>query len=124
MISKVYRGKNKPIASFAITLTGGFFIFIGGLFTLFLSAFASRLAAGYVSNFVRGAYASGILGVIAGVIVMLAATMYDNRNRKITTEWGTVAVIFSVLSLFSLGGFGVGFLLGLIGGLLGITTKD
>jgi hypothetical protein len=66
----------------------------------------------------------GILGLIFGAIVIISAFMLNSKPREHST-WGTVIVIFSVLSVFGsmMGGFGVGLLLGLIGGILGITWK-
>jgi hypothetical protein len=41
------------------------------------------------------------------------------------TKWGMVIIIFSVLSIFSsaMAGFGIGLILGLIGGILALTWK-
>lgn len=66
----------------------------------------------------------GILGLIFGVIVIISAFMLNSKPHEHST-WGTLIVIFSVLSIFgsTMGGFGVGLILGIIGGILGITWK-
>ena len=66
----------------------------------------------------------GILGLIFGVIVIIGAFMLNSKPHEHST-WGTLIVIFSVLSIFGgmMGGFGIGLILGLIGGILGITWK-
>ena len=66
----------------------------------------------------------GILGLIFGVIVIISSLML-NRKPQEHSKWGILIVIFSVLSIFgsAMGGFGVGLVLGLIGGVLAITWK-
>jgi Family of unknown function (DUF6114) len=48
-----------------------------------------------------------------------------NSKPEEHSTWGTLILIFSVLSIFggAMGGFGVGLILGLIGGVLALTWK-
>jgi len=66
----------------------------------------------------------GLLGLIFGIIVVISAIMLNSRPEE-HTMWGTIIVIFSVLSIFgsAMGGFGIGLVLGIIGGVLAITWK-
>lgn len=66
----------------------------------------------------------GIVGAVFGIIVIISALMLNSKPEQHST-WGTLIVIFSVLSIFgsAMGGFGVGLVLGLIGGILAITWK-
>jgi hypothetical protein len=66
----------------------------------------------------------GFLGLIFGVIVIISALMLNSKPQEHTT-WGTLILIFSVISLFgsAMGGFGIGLILGIIGGILAITWK-
>jgi len=66
----------------------------------------------------------GVFGLIFGAVVIIGAVMLNKKPAEHST-WGTVIVVFSVLSIFgsAMGGFGVGLILGLIGGILGITWK-
>jgi len=66
----------------------------------------------------------GILSLIFGIIVIISGVMLYSRPSKHTT-WGVVIVVFSALSVLGsmMGGFGVGVLLGLVGGILAITWK-
>lgn len=68
--------------------------------------------------------ALGFLGLIFGAIVIISAIMLNSKPEQHST-WGTVIIIFSVLSIFgsAMGGFGLGLVLGLIGGILAITWK-
>ncbi len=67
---------------------------------------------------------AGILGLIFGAIVIVSAIMLNNKPQEHTT-WGSIIILFSALSIFGsmMGGFGVGLILGLIGGVLAITWK-
>lgn len=66
----------------------------------------------------------GVLGLVFGVIVIISAVMLNNKPQEHAT-WGSLIVLFSVLSIFgsAMGGFGVGLVLGLVGGILAITWK-
>jgi hypothetical protein len=48
-----------------------------------------------------------------------------NSKPQEHTTWGIVIAVFSVISIFggAMGGFGIGLVLGLIGGVLAITWK-
>jgi uncharacterized membrane protein YjjB (DUF3815 family) len=48
-----------------------------------------------------------------------------NKKPEEHNTWGTLIIVFSVLSVFggAMGGFAAGLILGLIGGILAITWK-
>jgi hypothetical protein len=65
----------------------------------------------------------GILGLVFGVIVIISAFMLNSKSQEHKT-WGTLIVIFSVVSIFgAAGGFAIGLILGIIGGIVAITWK-
>jgi hypothetical protein len=65
----------------------------------------------------------GVLGLIFGVVVIFAAIMLNSKPEQ-HTMWGSLIVLFSVLSIFgSAMGFGIGLILALIGGILALTWK-
>ncbi|MGC8911238.1 MAG: hypothetical protein ACP5K8_04120 [Nitrososphaeria archaeon] len=59
------------------------------------------------------------LGLISGGIV-LAASILLKEKPKNRTLYGTLIIVFSVLSIFSGGGFIIGALLGLVGGIIAV----
>jgi hypothetical protein len=63
------------------------------------------------------------LGLIFGVLVLLGALMLRIKpfNKKV---WGTMIIVFSVLSVIMGGGFIVGFILGIIGGAKALSLKQ
>jgi hypothetical protein len=128
--------EEKPTAAFLISLVAGIFILLGAaLMSLVGYGFMGMMnrygsgARGYGmmgQGFGMMGYGFGILaivGLVFGAIVIISAYMLNSKPREHTT-WGTLIVIFSVISIFgSAGGFGVGLILGIIGGVLAISWK-
>ena len=129
----------KPTAAFLLSLIGGIFILLGGGVGAMFGGFRGFAMMGRYGGMMGGyGYGSspygmmgglglglfGILALIFGAIVIISAIMLNSKPHEHST-WGTVIVLFSVLSLFGgmMGGFGVGLILGLIGGILAIMWK-
>lgn len=64
-----------------------------------------------------------ILGIVFGVIIIISAVMlYVNPEQH--QLLGALIIVFSVASIFScMGGFGIGLILGVIGGIVAIFGK-
>jgi len=133
--------EEKPTAAFVLSLVAGIFILLGGGMMSMLGSFMGQYGFGMMGGYggfggmmgygrypfgVMGAAFGvlGVLGLVFGVIVIISALILNKKPAEHST-WGTVIVVFSVLSIFgsAMGGFGVGLILGLIGGILGITWK-
>lgn len=67
-------------------------------------------------------FGMALFGLISGVIVLLSTFMI--RKYPTNYTWGTLMIIFSVLSFFGMGGFVVGAVLGIVGGALAITWRQ
>jgi hypothetical protein len=133
-----------PTAGFVLSLIGGIFILLGGaaitMIGSFLGSFGFGMMGGYhgwggmmrygypghsmIGWFGYGLGFLEILGLIFGVIVIISSAMLDRKPQE-HSKWGILIVLFSALSIFdsAMGGFGVGLILGLIGGILAITWK-
>jgi hypothetical protein len=122
--------EERPTAAFLLSLAAGVFIVLGGgLMSMLGYGFMGMMNRygwnrwGYgMMGFAVGVM--GFLGLVFGAIVIISAFMLNSKPKEHTT-WGTLIVIFSALSIFgsAMGGFGIGLILGLIGGILGITWK-
>ncbi len=81
------------------------------------------LAAGSIpaiaAGFVEGI---GLFGLATGAIV-LASSMLLIAMPSQSKAWGALILVFSVLSLLGLGGFLVGAILGIVGGVLTLRWK-
>lgn len=69
------------------------------------------------------AYPMAILGIVLGAaIIILAVMLYNNPAQH--ELWGTLIIVFSVVSVISfMGGMGIGILLGIIGGILAVLWR-
>lgn len=106
-------------STYILILIGGIFVLIGGVFTSIfgnLMMFHMRPILGIF------AYMGVIIGVISGIIMIISAVKLNNRRSDRST-WAVIALVFTVLSLLDMGGFGIGFLLGIIGSLIELTRK-
>ena len=104
----------KPKTAFILSLIGGIFVLVVG--SLVITANGAH----------TGGFNLGLLGVIWGILMMIGAGMLYSRPQQHKT-WGIIVIVLSFLSWFVLalaGLIGVaGFMLGLIGGSLGIRWK-
>ena len=131
----------RPGAAFILSLIGGVFILLGGgamtMFGWWAGNHGYGMMGGYggwrgmmtpgfgmMGGLGYGLGILGVLGLIFGAIVIIGAFMMNSKPEQHET-WGILIVIFSVLGIFgsAMGGFGIGLILGLIGGILGITWK-
>lgn len=127
----------RPTTAFILSLIGGIFILLGGgmMSTIGSFGFGGMMSGmmgpgfgmmGYpgYGMFALGFGLFGIFGLIFGAIVLISALMLNSKPEQHST-WGTLIIAFSVLSIFgsAMGGFGIGLILGLIGGILGLNWK-
>lgn len=132
---------NYPTTAYILSFIAGILIIVSGsLITLLTYSwlvrwdpYISRIAGDVVPrwgdaaltpiNFIRIIFTSiAVLSLISGVVVLVAALLLRSRPREHTT-WGTLILIFSILSFFGMGGFFIGALLGIIGGALALSWR-
>jgi hypothetical protein len=94
---------------------GDIFVILCGLFLAVVGALVTFFALGIGAVF-------GLWGVICGVIMVVGGAIMNSRPQQ-HWMWGMIVLIFSILSLGSLGGLFMGFILGLIGGALGMAWR-
>ena len=126
-----------PEAAFVLSLVGGVLILIGSVVVM-MWAFGGMPTWGGPMGSMMGGYGgmmggmgfSGMgvfggmsfLGLIAGILVLVGAVMLRSRPADAST-WGIIILVFSIVSLFGMGGFFIGAVLGFVGGLLAVTWK-
>jgi hypothetical protein len=128
-------GEAYPKTGAVLALIGGIFIVLGG--AIFLGAAAYVIPHINLSNVTvpQGlnkadlpGLISGVLdvmgsfGLVCGAIVLVSATMLLARVGTRRT-WGILILVFSVLSFIGLGGFVIGAILGIAGGVLALRWK-
>lgn len=93
----------------------------GGMMSRYLSSPGFGLVGGYGFGF-GGIF--GLAGIVFGILVIVSAVMLYNKPIE-HSKWGLLILIFSVLSIFgsAMAGFGVGLILGVLGGIFALTWK-
>ncbi len=64
----------------------------------------------------------GIWGIVCGIVVLVGSYMLRSRPAS-HVAWGVIILIFSLVSIFAGGGFVIGMILGIVGGILAIVWK-
>lgn len=64
----------------------------------------------------------GTFGLVSGVIVLISGVLL-RTNPSQRSVWGVLILVFSILSFFGFGGFIVGAILGLVGGVMALRWK-
>jgi hypothetical protein len=124
-----------PKTGSILALVGGILILLGGALFIFVSVYVlpninyanlnvphglnSSAIPGLVSGVVG---VMGTFGLVCGAIVLLSAVLiFANVGQPRT--WGIMILVFSVLSFIGIGGFVVGAVLGIAGGVLTLRWK-
>jgi len=63
-----------------------------------------------------------LIGLASGILVVISAIMLNARPEE-HTVWGTVILVFSIISFLGMGGFLIGAILGIVGGALALSWK-
>jgi len=113
-----------PSTAFVLSLIGGIFILLGGLAT---AAIAAIIGGALFAFFPGGGVlliGLAVVGILIGLLTIFGAVMLRNRPESAHT-WGVLILVFAIISLFTSagGGFIIGFILALIGGIFAMTWK-
>lgn len=123
-----------PTASFILSLIGGLLILAGvGMMMTFsfgtpyygMMGGYNGMMGGYygmMQGFGYGGwfYGAAAIGLVSGIIVLIGAAMIYVRPSK-APMWGLLVLIFSIISFIGMGGFFLGAILGVVGGILALT---
>jgi hypothetical protein len=134
-------GAEKPMVAFALSLVAGLLILVGStVAAAFFPAapyygygpYYGGMMGGYYGGYygmMRGfgfgtwwLYGMVAVGIVSGIGVLIGAIMLYRQPSQAVT-WGVVILVFSVVSFLGMGGFFVGAILGIVGGILGLTWK-
>ncbi|MDA4118468.1 MAG: DUF6114 domain-containing protein [Thaumarchaeota archaeon] len=83
------------------------------------TTFSPSQIPGFVASLMQGI---GLFGLISGIIVLVSGAMI-RTNPSQRTLWGVLILVFSVLSFFGTGGFVIGAILGILGGIMTLTWR-
>ena len=109
---------NMPIEAYVLVLIGGILMLLGGAVFAFLGAVIfSLISLAAVGSLL------GIIGIISGIIVIFSALMMKSKNVQRVRMWSAIALIFSIVSIANGGGFVIGFLIAIVGSVIGLAYK-
>lgn len=107
--------EDKPTAAFVLSLIAAIFILLNGLVVAAIGGILALI-------FPEVGIALIALGLVFGVVVLIGAIMlYAQPQQHVI--WGILVLLFSIFSLVIGGGFIIGFILGLVGGILALVWK-
>ena len=116
-------GENKPYAAFILSLLSGLLILASSSFmlTMFPLNFGGMMGGGMMPWMGGFFWTFAIISIILGILILVGAVMLYTKPEQ-TKTWGTVILVLAVVSLFFGGGFLIGAILGIIGGILALTS--
>jgi len=129
--------KGEMGVAYALSLAGGILIILGSIVRVFFILFgiwvldrmkglminpSFSYSVAIASSIPRLMIVFSIIGLIAGVLVLISAMNLSSQSNVST--WGTLIIVFSVISFIGGGGFLIGGILGLVGGILAIISKS
>jgi hypothetical protein len=141
MASMAVNATEKPSSAYPKTaallaLVGGMIIILGGAIFIGVASFViphmnlSNLTVpqgmdkASLPGLISGVLAvMGGFGLVCGAVVLVSATMLLAKVGTRRT-WGILILVFSVLSFIGLGGFVLGAILGITGGVLTLRWKQ
>jgi hypothetical protein len=115
----------EPKAAFAFLLAGGILILFQGIIYGLITIYAGiGVATIYGAGFWGGLIAMlGVVLILFGVILIKGAFMVGTGEPDKVRSGSIIGIIFGALSIFFGGGFYIGFILSIVGGILGLTWK-
>jgi len=113
-------GEDHPTGAGVLTIIGGLFILLGGIAEMTIGSAVSAVSLGQAGGILAGL---GALGILMGILILIFGIVIL-VSVDTPLGCGIAVIIFAVISLASfLGGFVIGFILALIGGILAITWE-
>jgi hypothetical protein len=117
----------KPAAAFILSLTGAVLIILNALILAFfttaavvvLGAFGRTLGI-FLPRLGGLIFLMGVMGLAIGVVILAGAFMINSEDKTRVTTGSIIVIVFSVMSFFIGGGFIIGFILCIVGGILGL----
>ena len=114
----------KPTAAFILTLIGGVLVLIGSIVFIAAGSLAGSLGVPTTTTVTTTLVVSGVLGIVLGIVLIVASILLNTTDMKKRKLWSIIAIILAIISLVAAGGgFIIGFILALIGGILGLVKK-
>ena len=110
-------GPSYPSTAYILTLIGGILILIDGFITAAAAAAVGAAFLGLVPGIAALLIAFGVIALLFGLVILYGALQLKNRPQS-ARSWGILILIFAIISFIGGGGFFIGAILALVGGIL------
>ncbi|MGD0329879.1 MAG: DUF6114 domain-containing protein [Nitrososphaeria archaeon] len=120
--------ENRPTLAAILSLIGGILMVLSGAVFSMFGFTGFGMMGGYRGMMGGFGFPFGsmvglsLIGLMSGVLVIIAAVMLDTRPSE-HTIWGIIVLVFSIISFLGMGGFFVGAILGIIGGAFALSWR-
>lgn len=129
LVTKMETQSSSAPVSVILSMLGGVFVISGGLMLFaMLSWYGTTMMMGGQWHMYMFTYPRWLTAVVAsisilagGLVISASYKMYKEPKNKL---WGFLIIIGSLASLLSIGGFGLGGILALIGGVMELSRKS
>ncbi len=108
-----------PVAAFVLTLIGGILILLDGIYDAAVAAFVGSLVGAFFPGLGLLIIVLGIVALLFGIIILFGAVQMRSHPQSART-WGAVVLVLGLISIVGGGGFVLGLILALVGGILAI----
>jgi hypothetical protein len=139
MVSFIMATNQGPTTAYILFLIGGLIVLLYNVVTLAwfglngpywggFGGFMGGMMDGYhdFMGIYGGSYESfaviSIVGLVSGILMIVGAAMLRANPRE-HVMWGTIILVFSVVSFVGMGGFFIGAVLGVIGGAFAVVYR-
>lgn len=131
--------QDKPTTAFVLSLIGGILMLVGGGVSSLWFMYGGLGMGGMMGGFggMMGGYQGmmgslgapfgfmgglSLIGLVSGFLVIIGAIMLNVHPAE-HTAWGTIILVFSIISFVGMGGFFIGAILGIMGGAFAVSWK-
>ncbi|HYA10756.1 MAG TPA: hypothetical protein VEH10_03690 [Thermoplasmata archaeon] len=114
--------KSYPSTAFILSLIGGIFILLGGLADAAIYAIIGGAVLSIFPGLGALLIALAVIALLFGLIIIFGAIQLRSKPESAKT-WGIIILVLAILSWIGGGGFFIGFILALIGGILALVWK-
>ncbi|HVP94634.1 MAG TPA: hypothetical protein VMS89_05605 [Methanoregulaceae archaeon] len=111
---------NRPAGAILLSSVGGLLVLVSGISIMMIGTFLSSISL--VPGLTAGAIiiAASVWGIICGLVMLIGSYLIRTRPRTTHTLWGILIFVFGLSSYFGGGGFFIGGILGIAGGLMAV----
>lgn len=111
-----------PNTAYILSLIGGALIALFGVLIMIEAVVFSSTLESIVPGATAIIVTLGVIGLILGVIILVLAMRLKTDPASART-YGVIILVLSLISIIGGGGYYIGLILGLVGGILAITWR-